>query len=86
MSPGDGDPRHGMNGYSNLGCRCDVCRQANTAWQAKARARRRATPIPSEVKHGSENAYTNYSCRCDTCRKGHTERRRLSRQRKTEAS
>jgi len=22
------DPRHGTNGYFNLGCRCDICRSA----------------------------------------------------------
>ncbi len=31
ISPGDGDPRHGQNGYSNYGCRCDICRQTATA-------------------------------------------------------
>lgn len=26
-----GDPRHGtLNAYGNLGCRCDLCREANT--------------------------------------------------------
>jgi hypothetical protein len=24
------DHRHGMNGYFNLGCRCDTCREAAT--------------------------------------------------------
>ena len=28
------DPRHGTaNGYTNLGCRCDACRDANTAYR-----------------------------------------------------
>lgn len=31
ISPGDRDPRHGQNGYSNYSCRCDICRQAATA-------------------------------------------------------
>jgi len=31
ISPGDGDPRHGQNGYSNYMCRCDICRQTATA-------------------------------------------------------
>lgn len=30
ISPGDGDSRHGQNGYSNYQCRCDICREANT--------------------------------------------------------
>ena len=29
------DPRHGtLNGYNNLRCRCQPCRDANAAWQA----------------------------------------------------
>lgn len=36
MEPGDGDPRHGtQNGYLNLECRCDACRESNTASQAE---------------------------------------------------
>lgn len=32
---GDGDPRHGThNGYGNLKCRCDACREANSEWYA----------------------------------------------------
>ncbi len=29
LTPRDGDPRHGQNGYSNYRCRCDICRAAN---------------------------------------------------------
>ena len=30
IRPGDGDARHGtVNGYGNLGCRCDDCREAH---------------------------------------------------------
>jgi hypothetical protein len=42
----DNDPRHGtLNGYSNLGCRCDGnygcrCRDCTTAWTDEHRARR----------------------------------------------
>jgi len=33
IQPGDGDPRHGTaNGYANLGCRCDACRDAQTRY------------------------------------------------------
>lgn len=38
--PGDGDSRHGtVNGYSNLGCRCEICRRANTEAQRRRRER-----------------------------------------------
>ena len=29
LTPGDGDPRHGQNGYSNYMCRCDICKEYN---------------------------------------------------------
>ncbi len=29
LTPGNGDSRHGQNGYSNYRCRCDICRAAN---------------------------------------------------------
>ena len=29
LTVGDGDPRHGWNGYSNYKCRCDICKKAN---------------------------------------------------------
>jgi hypothetical protein len=36
FDPGDPlDPRHGVNGYHNLGCRCPVCRAANTVYHAE---------------------------------------------------
>lgn len=39
ISPGDGDPRHGTdNGYVNLRCRCDSCRQAHTEAVAEYRS------------------------------------------------
>lgn len=33
----DGDRRHGVNGYSNYGCRCAAC---TLAWRRKDRAAR----------------------------------------------
>lgn len=34
------DPRHGShNGYANLGCRCDRCRAANSAYEATRKNR-----------------------------------------------
>lgn len=41
------DPRHGLNGYSNLGCRCDLCRDAAADRQADyARLRSMREPCP----------------------------------------
>lgn len=46
-----GDPRHGtLNGYGNLGCRCNDCRRVNSKRSAERRARQKwKTPIPSET-------------------------------------
>ena len=67
------DPRHGTtNGYSNLGCRCDECREANRLGHAKYMAQVRAEGrILGE--HGSRLAYDS-GCRCDKCRTVHNER------------
>lgn len=31
--PGDGDHRHGRNGFCNYGCKCDICRKAEADYQ-----------------------------------------------------
>lgn len=60
------DPRHGTrNGYVNLGCRCDRCREANRRSMAEKR-RRMAEGATGE--HGRAATYTNHRCRCDACR------------------
>lgn len=51
------DPRHGTrNGYGNLGCRCDRCRAANTAYCGEQRAARTtpATPVHHPDLPGEE--------------------------------
>lgn len=66
------DPRHGtVNGYTNLACRCDPCKAANTAEVEKGRQRRMAKPIPAHV-HGTVNGYRNYGCRLDCCTTANT--------------
>lgn len=69
LTPGDGDPRHGRNGYSNLNCRCDICRAANVAYQRELREvrRRRIVADPSLRPHGVETTYFNWACRCTEC-------------------
>ena len=48
----------------NLGCRCEACRAANSAYQKALKARLGTRPAPT---HGA-SGYTNYGCRCDVCR------------------
>ena len=63
------DPRHGTeNGYKNLGCRCDRCREAHAEAVRASRIRRTMNPVPSHL-HGTLNAYVNYACRCADCRR-----------------
>lgn len=69
------DPRHGTaNGYGNLRCRCDRCREANRVAQAEYMKRVRAEGrIPG--KHGTNTAYAR-GCRCDLCREAHSRQSR----------
>jgi hypothetical protein len=70
LVPGDGDPRHGtLNGYGNLKCRCQPCRDANAIAFKEARAKRKQRLLddPSLAPHGRESTYGNWGCRCDLC-------------------
>jgi hypothetical protein len=63
---------HGTPGRYNAGCRCDVCRAANTARKAKARKAKAGDAPPRESSHGA--AGYRRGCRCDVCRAGNTTR------------
>lgn len=60
---------HGRTGYDKHGCRCSICRAANTLHCAKVRARRLARMRADEqhASHGTDNGY-NAGCRCEACR------------------
>jgi len=63
------DPRHGtVNGYSNLKCRCFVCKQAWTEYNREQRLVRFLQLTPDDPRHGSRSTYLNYGCRCGLCR------------------
>jgi hypothetical protein len=67
MTPDDGDVRHGtINGYTNLKCRCDLCRRAWADYSAEMCST--AVLPPGDPRHGRYTTYTNYACRCDLCR------------------
>ena|SRR2546429_7867064 len=57
---------HGLPGYRK-GCRCEVCRAANTARVAREKRRRKERPVPDHIAHGTLNTYKNYGCRCRAC-------------------
>jgi hypothetical protein len=87
IHPGDGDPRHGSdNGYSNLRCRCQQCRQAWARTYQKRRQRKRSEPTPVDA-HGTVSGYSYWGCRCAKCTEIHTEHhRRLRYRRRSEQS
>jgi hypothetical protein len=69
------DPRHGTtNGYGNLGCRCDACREAarvsHAAYMTRVRAEGRIVG-----GHGTTTAYDT-GCRCNRCREAHNAKSR----------
>lgn len=73
IRPGDGDPRHGtLNGYTNLNCRCQPCRDAWAEYCLGQRASRRRRGLePDDPRHGNPSTYWNWGCRCMHCREAH---------------
>lgn len=80
----DDDPRHGTpNGYGNLGCRCDKCKEANRLNHARYMARVRASgqlARGENVVHGTSYRY-DVGCRCDECREAHNAKSRKTKAR-----
>lgn len=72
------DPRHGtVNGYSNLGCRCDECRASWASHLQAQRAARARRGLPaSDPRHGKASTYANWGCRCQACTEAAAEYRR----------
>lgn len=60
-------PQHGTyNGYSNYGCKCELCRAAGAEWRRQRYVKKaRAPRVP---QHGTTSEYGNHGCRCDLCR------------------
>jgi hypothetical protein len=61
---------HNASTYVRKGCRCHVCRAANTARHAWLKAGRYEYAarhgVPGNVEHG-RSAYDNWGCRCTVC-------------------
>ena len=77
-TPGGKPVTHGGSGtaYSNYGCRCQECTDANAARYNRRRKEREALAetgkLPEWVKHGSDSTYCNWGCRCEACTKEHS--------------
>jgi hypothetical protein len=87
MEAGDGDERHGtLNGYINVRCRCELCREANRVYNAERRkARIGGEPISDwgarrghtgEPREHNSSTYINWGCRCVECREDASRKRR----------
>jgi hypothetical protein len=69
VTPAGNTVSHGGKGsaYSNYGCRCDECTEANRVRAERRRAERKGEGPPRDA-HGSRSTYSNWSCRCGKCR------------------
>lgn len=73
---------HGLSGYANHGCRCEICTAACRANGQRRRQMIKAglKTIPSDI-HGTENGYGNWICRCAACTEAHRIHRTQTRAR-----
>lgn len=57
----EGDPRHGLNGYTNYKCRCEVCTAAGSSYYRIKRGG--SAPVNPEPKYGTAVSKNNRSKR-----------------------
>ena len=66
-------PEHGTRSrYSNDGCRCEPCRQAEREYQEARRGPLKPRRTPPQ--HGTASCYSNLGCRCAPCRAAQSSR------------
>lgn len=61
---------HGYNAYA-AGCRCQVCREAKTAYVRSRRAAAKRGELDGNFTHGTRYGYEQYHCRCGPCAERH---------------
>lgn len=68
------------NGYSNRGCRCELCTKANRE-RCKKRSIARSAEVkdPNDPRHGKASFYINHGCRCQPCTTANTDYARSRR-------
>ena len=57
------DPRHGTNGYYNLGCRCDTCRTAATDYHHSVYTKVGIGDVEIDAAKGWAAAFKAYASR-----------------------
>jgi len=77
------DPRHGtVSGYTNLKCRCQLCRATNTERKQKLVIETTVQLLenPNDPRHGKASGAQS-GCLCDACRKARsiTQKKMLSK-------
>ena len=69
---------HGVSGYGNNGCRCDICTAAHSAAMGNRRYAYTAEHgLPDGIEHGA-SAYGNWGCHCQVCKDGANAKRKAS--------
>lgn len=65
--------KHGLTGYVQRKCKCDVCTEAHRLYRVKQRAklRRQTELVGWNGKHGNRYAYNEARCRCAICVRWH---------------
>lgn len=59
---------HGTaNGYNNHGCRCDLCRAANTEQQRVYNAKKRVQRMGNILETQNRRHLSRWQCRCNDC-------------------
>lgn len=71
--------KHGITGYNQHGCRCELCRAAKAESRKRRGLRRPNGDIPP---HGTISRYSNMKCRYDGCRSAAAEYARQWRARR----
>lgn len=59
---------HGLGGYTNHKCRCDVCRKARSSYVRAYRNSPDTDLPPDDTRHGKRSTYIMRGCKCDLCK------------------
>lgn len=65
-------PTHGLASTYRHGCRCELCRDANTDFCKQQRTERSNRPV-DDIPHGL-SGYQNWDCRCEVCKAAKSEK------------